>query len=201
MRSPEAGPGRSPDCTPTLCPLRPTLVPPKPASQPPAAAWREGACNCEVGAEPWWGLMGDRQAPLNRILIIQLQQEFFPPWAWALTDTSISTSASSQPWQPILPGLCRLPSPTVGDSGLAPEHWGRAWHPPLATVARTQAPGEAFTVRSLKVCLHRALGMAEPTSALGTQGVTVARLPCAPHAHFSGVILPHARPFGDDCLV
>ena len=88
--------------------------------------------------EPWWGLMGDCQAPLNRILIIQLQQEFFPPWAWALTDTSISTSASSQRWQPACPGLCCPPPPTVGDfgyllgapgrAGICPQQsWGGHW--------------------------------------------------------------------------
>lgn len=94
--------------------------------------------------EPQWGLMGDCQAPLNRILIIQLQQEFFPPWAWALTDTSIPTSASSQPWQPVLPGPCCLPPPTAGDSGLPPRGPGRAWNLPPAVMGRTApAPGES----------------------------------------------------------
>lgn len=97
-----------------------------------------------LGAEPQWGLMGDGQAPLNRILIIQLQQEFFPPWAWALTDTSISTSASSQPWQP-----AALPGPTACPhhcGGLWPFSWGsgRAWHLPPAIMAWTLDPGERF---------------------------------------------------------
>lgn len=88
--------------------------------------------------EPQWGLMGDCQAPLNRILIIQLQQEFFPPWAWALTDTSISTSASSQPWQQLSQALAAHPHPlwgtlayllgARGGPGICPQQsWGGHW--------------------------------------------------------------------------
>lgn len=54
----------------------------------------------------------------NRILIIQLQQEFFPPGLGpALTDTSISTSAFSQRAACVLPRPPLPAPPTVGDSG------------------------------------------------------------------------------------
>lgn len=71
--------------------------------------------------EPRWGLMGDCQAPLNRILIIQLQQEFFPP---GLGPSQIPPSLPQH-----LPSPSSLLSQAPGASptqrgGLWPISWG-----------------------------------------------------------------------------
>lgn len=168
---PEAGLARSPDRTPPpRCPSWPTpalpkaghvLAPGSPRTEP-APSWfprRAGCRSCErVLRGALLGLIGDCQAPLNRILIIQLQQEFFPPWAWALTDTSIPTPASSQPWQPALPGPPACPHPPWGTRAYLLGTWLR-WG--VGSSGKTLATREGpATGRSSKVCIR---GSARPS--------------------------------------
>ena len=141
--------------------------------------------------EPWWGLIGDCQAPLNRILIIQLQQEFIPPWAWALTDTSIPTSTSSQPWQPALPGP-PLPAPRPP--------WGtlacllETLAPLGSTSERTRAPGEAPRHGELLRGLHPGPGTATADLGAGQRGCAWLSDRWGLRAHLPRASVSHARP-------
>lgn len=199
-RGPEAGLARSPDRTPPpLCPPWPTLALPKASHTlpgPQLSPSRASPSRCPesrvpqlqqgFSVEPRWGLMGDCQAPLNRILIIQLQQEFFPPWARALTDTSISTSVSSQPWQPARPGPRCPPPPTVGDSGYLLGPPGESWHPPPAIMGEDTGSWEGLCRERELLCgLHPGLSMARADFGAGRRGG-----PALPLARDSELIFP-----------
>lgn len=144
--------------------------------------------------EPRWGLMGDCQAPLNRILIIQLQQEFFPP---GLGPSQIPPSLPQH-----LPSPRSLLSQAPGASptqrgGLWPISWGpgRAWHLPPAITGRTApARGESPAVGGASEVYVLSCAWPDLTLVLGKEGVPTLQLGVDP-AHFSRVIVPHARPF------
>lgn len=154
--------------------------------------------------EPLWGLMGDCQAPLNRILIIQLQQEFSPlglsPRRYLHLHLSIFPAlAACSPSSP--PPLLPAPLPTVGDSGLSPGGPGRAWYlPPTATGRTAPALGESPAVgSSSKVCMQ-GHAWPDPTWVLGREGVPTFH-PAWTQRSFPRVIEPRARLLHNECLM
>lgn len=153
-----AGLARSPDRTPLPC-AHPasaqgqrSLAPSSPQAEPaPSQCPGSRVPQLLLGfsVEPRWGLMGDCQAPLNRILIIHLQQEFSPP---GLGPSQIPPSPPQHlpsprsrlsqlpPPLPACPSPHHRPDTHTHCGGLWPISWGprrKAWHLPPTTTGRT----------------------------------------------------------------
>lgn len=138
--------------------------------------------------------MGDCQAPLNRILIIQLQQEFFPP------GLGPSQIPPSPPQHLPSPAACspRPPPP-------APTHcgglWPISWGPREGLASAPSNQRENSTSSWGDPCCGQLLRGLHPGLCMGSPGFGAGQGGCAHpstqdglRARFSGAILPHARP-------
>lgn len=137
-------------------------------SQPPSQCPGSRVPQLLLGfsVEPRWGLMGDWQAPLNRILIIQLQQEFFPlgsgPHRYLHLHLSIfpALRLRSQLLLPLLPA----PSPHTHWGGLRPISWGPRGGPGVCP------NNHRLLGRALLEELRPGLRMASPDLGAGQRG-------------------------------